>query len=113
MRAFPDDARRMAGQIGRVQRGAEPIDWKPFPGIGPHVREIRIRESGGAFRVIYQATLADAVVIISAFEKKSQETPKYEIEKARLRLRASFRRSQGHEDRTFQGRLGRTRARSC
>jgi phage-related protein len=79
----------MAGrQIGRMQRGAEPIDWKSFPGIGPNVREIRIRESGGAFRVSYQATLADAVVIISAFEKKSQKTPKLEIEKARSRLRA-------------------------
>jgi phage-related protein len=52
------------------------------------VREIRIRESGGAFRVIYHATLADMVVVISAFEKKSQKTPKLEIEKARSRLRA-------------------------
>ncbi len=89
VREFPEDARRMAGrQIGRVQRGAEPIDWKPLPGVGPNVREIRIRESGGAFRVIYQATLADMVVVISAFEKKSQKTPKHEIEKARSRLRA-------------------------
>ena len=48
----------MAGrQIRRVQQGEEPIDWKPFPSIGPNVREIRIRESGGAYRVIYQATL--------------------------------------------------------
>src|SRR5687767_15902099 len=88
IRAFPEDARRMAGrQIGRVQWGDEPIDWKPFPSIGPNVREIRIREMGGAFRVIYQATLADVVGVISAFEKKSQETPKHEIEKARSKLR--------------------------
>lgn len=88
-RAFPEGARRMAGrQIGRVQQGEEPIDWKPFPSIGPNVREIRIRESGGAYRVIYQATLADIVLVISAFEKKSQKTPKHEVEKARTRLRA-------------------------
>ena len=88
IRAFPEDARRMAGrQIGRVQRGGEPSDWKPFPEIGPNVREIRIRDSGGAFRVIYQATLADVVVVISAFEKKTRKTPKHEIEKARMRLR--------------------------
>jgi phage-related protein len=93
IREFPEDARRMAGrQIARVQRGAEPIDWKPFPSVGPNVREIRIRESGEAFRVIYQATLADMVVVISAFEKKSQKTPKHEVEKARSRLRAFLRK---------------------
>lgn len=89
IREFPEDARRVAGrQIRRVQEGDEPIDWKPFPSVGPNVAEIRIRESGGAFRVIYQATLLDVVVVISAFEKKSQKTPKHEIEKARARLRA-------------------------
>ena len=89
IRAFPEGARRMAGrQIRRVQQGEEPIDWKPFPSIGPNVREIRIRESGGAYRVIYQATLADIVLVISAFEKKSQKTPKHEVEKARRRLKA-------------------------
>ena len=83
----------MAGrQIGRVQKGDEPIDWKPFPSIGPNAREIRIRESGGAYRVIYQATLGEIVLVISAFEKKSQKTPKHEIEKARKRLRAFMQR---------------------
>ncbi len=87
IRAFPEGARRMAGrQIRRVQQGEEPIDWKPFS--RPNVREIRIRESGGAYRVIYQATLADIVLVISAFEKKSQKTPKHEVEKARRRLKA-------------------------
>lgn len=43
-------------------------------------------------RVIYQATLADIAVIISAFEKKSQKTPKHEVEKARSRLRAFLRK---------------------
>ena len=89
IRGFPEDARKTAGhQIRRVQRGDDPADWKPISSIGPNVREIRIREAGGAFRVIYQATLAEIVVIISAFEKKSQKTPKHEIETARSRLRA-------------------------
>jgi phage-related protein len=93
VREFPEKARRMAGrQIRRVQQGDEPIDWKPFSSIGPNVREIRIRESGGAFRVIYQATLADVVLVISAFEKKTQRTSRHEIEKARTRLRAYMQR---------------------
>jgi len=53
MRAFPDGARRAAGfQLDRLQRGLEALDWKPMPSIGAGVQEIRVREEGGAFRVI-------------------------------------------------------------
>jgi len=90
---FPDDARQTAGyQIGRLQQGKDPDDWKPIATIAPNVREIRIRESSGAFRVIYQATLPEAVVILSAFQKKTQKTPQREIEKARARLSAHLKR---------------------
>jgi hypothetical protein len=55
--AFPADARREAGyQLESVQRGVEPQDWKPMSSVGPGVREIRIREPSGAFRVMYLAT---------------------------------------------------------
>lgn len=84
---FPDDARRSAGyQIRRVQQGKEPDDWKSLPIVGANVREIRIRESSGAFRVIYQATLPEAVLVLNAFQKKTQKTPRHEIDKARVRL---------------------------
>jgi phage-related protein len=39
------------------------------------VREIRIREPRGAFRVIYQAVLEDVVLVLNAFQKKTQKTP--------------------------------------
>ena len=33
--AFPDDPRRYAGfQLGKVQVGLEPDDWKPFDDVG-------------------------------------------------------------------------------
>jgi phage-related protein len=97
IREFPDGARREAGfQIRRVELGLEPNDCKPFSSIGPGVREIRIRERGGAFRVIYQATLPDAVLVLSAFQKKAQNTPQYEIEKARDRLKA-YLKERGRE----------------
>lgn len=61
VRAFPAGARREAGfQIDRVQRGLDPDNWKPMQTIGPGVREIRIRDAAGAFRVIYIATFAQA-----------------------------------------------------
>lgn len=34
--AFPKQARREAGfQLGRVQAGLDPNDWKPFDEVGP------------------------------------------------------------------------------
>jgi len=51
VREFPQEARQEAGvQLGLVQAGAEPSDWKPMPAVGLGVNEIRVRV-GGAFRV--------------------------------------------------------------
>ncbi len=88
LRAFPAEARRAAGyQLDRVQRGLEPDDWKPMASIGPGVREIRVREDSGAFRVIYVATFGDAVYVLHAFQKKTQQTAKRDIDLASARLR--------------------------
>lgn len=77
LRAFPDDARSEAGfQLSEVQRGKDPADWKPMTSIGPGVREIRIRERSGAFRVIYLATLPDSVLVLHVFQKKTERTTK-------------------------------------
>lgn len=86
IRSFPNGARREAGfQADRLQRGLEPDRWKPMKTIGPGVREIRVKDSTGAFRVIYIATLPDAVYVLHAFQKKTQATPKRDLELARKR----------------------------
>jgi phage-related protein len=90
IRAFPGLASNKIGrQIRRVQRGLDPIDWKPMPSIGKGVREIRVRDAGGAFRAIYVVEGGDgALVVLHAFEKKTQKTPKPDVELARKRLQA-------------------------
>ena len=88
LRDFPVGARREAGhQPDRLQRGKDPDDWKPMVGIGPGVREIRVRDGMGAFRVIYLATLPEAIYVLHAFTKKTQQTPQRDIELAAARLR--------------------------
>jgi phage-related protein len=88
LRDFPSTARRAAGyQLDRIQRGLAPDDWKPMPAIGPGVRELRIRDRSGAFRVIYLAALADRIVVLHAFQKKAQRTAKQDIDLAAKRLR--------------------------
>jgi len=89
LRQFPLDARREAGyQIDRVQNGLEPSDWKPMNSVGQGVKEIRIRDADGAFRVIYLAKLADAVHVLHCFQKKSEKTTEADIELARKRFGA-------------------------
>ncbi len=59
LRAFPSSARRDAGyELDKVQNGRDPGDWKPMNTVGAGVREIRIRDARGAFRVLYVAKFA-------------------------------------------------------
>jgi predicted XRE-type DNA-binding protein len=54
------------------------------------VREIRVGDDSGAYRVIYLATLADAVHVYHVFQKKTQKTPKRELEIARNRIPGTY-----------------------
>jgi phage-related protein len=88
LRAFPLAARREAGhQIDQVQHGLEPDDWKPMNTVGQGVREIRIRDAAGAFRVIYVAKFADAVYVLHCFQKKTEKTSKTDLDLAGKRYR--------------------------
>ena len=87
LRGFPADARQVAGfQLWRVQRGLEPNDWKPMPVVGLGVREIRVR-TDLEHRVIYLAKFNEAIYVLHAFQKRSQRTPKPDLDLARQRLR--------------------------
>ena len=86
--AFPNDARREAGyQLFQVQIGEIPSDWKPMSSVGSGVREIRIRQASGAYRIIYLTTIGDVVHVLHAFQKKTQATTKRDIDLAKARLR--------------------------
>ena len=88
LRDFPLSARREAGyQLDLVQHGGGPDDWKPMNTIGPGVREIRIRDEAGIFRVIYVAKFADAVYVLHCFQKKTQKTSKADLDLAGKRYR--------------------------
>lgn len=87
IRAFPSSVRQDTGfQIDKVQRGANPDDWKPMTTFGKGVKEIRIKEAGGHYRVIYLANLEEAIFVLHAFQKKTQRTRKSDIDLARERL---------------------------
>ena len=88
LREFPKPVRHDAGyQIDKVQRGEQPDDFRPMPAIGKGVEEIRLTDTTGAYRVIYLARRAEAVYILHAFQKKTQATPKKDLEIASKRFR--------------------------
>ncbi|WP_374761350.1 type II toxin-antitoxin system RelE/ParE family toxin [Pseudomonas sp. sp1636] len=55
--------------------------------IGVGVREIRIREASGAFRVIYVAKFEDAIFVLHCFQKKTQKTRREDVALAAQRLK--------------------------
>ena len=89
IRAFPDLAKsRIGRELRRVGLGMQPVDFKPMPSIGRGVEELRVRdENGNAYRVIYVARFEDSVFVLHAFVKKTQATPKRDLDLAKARLR--------------------------
>lgn len=88
LRDFPEAARKEAGvQLHKVQQGLEPSDWKPMASVGQGMREIRIRDEAGAFRVLYITRIEDAVFVLHAFQKKTQQTARRDLDLAAARLR--------------------------
>ena len=87
VREFPEDARKQTGyQLYRVQSGLEPNDWKPMAIVGAGVREIRVHTKA-EFRLVYVATFEEAVYVLHAFQKKTRQTSKHDLELARLRFK--------------------------
>ena len=86
---FPSEARKQAGfQLGRLQAGLEPADWKPFDVAGAGAKEIRLTEAGGIFRVMHVAKFEEAIYILHRFQKKTQKTAARDIAIAGARFRA-------------------------
>lgn len=87
LRDFSPEARRAVGfELRAVQRGLQPSDWKPMKVVGSGACEIRIHVEG-EWRVIYVAKFRDAVYVLHAFRKKTQQTRQQDIEIARARYR--------------------------
>jgi phage-related protein len=86
VRAFPDDARREAGyQLGRVQQGLMPTDWRPMATVGLGANEIRVH-TRLEHRVFYVAKFEEALYVLHAFEERTRQTPQGEIALAKKRL---------------------------
>ena len=82
---FSEEARKKLGfQLRAIQKGEEPSDFKSMPTIGKGTKEIRIW-TGDAYRIFYVARFAEAIYVLHAFQKKTQQTSQKDIELGKQR----------------------------
>jgi len=92
LREFPETVQDSLGfDLYRVQCGFDPKDWKPMPSVGPGVKEIRVRDEAGIFRMAYLDTRAEGVYVLHCFQKKTQKTSRLDLELAQKRFSAIAR----------------------
>lgn len=85
---MPDSVRHDIGlELMRVQFGGAPSNFKPMPTVGIGAYEIRVRDESGVYRAIYVAKFETAIYVLHAFQKKSQQTAKMDIELAKARYK--------------------------
>lgn len=74
-------------QLMRVQVGLMPTDFDSMGEVGPGTIEIRVRDGDGIARLMYVAKFGDAIHVLHVFTKKTQKTPKRDIDRAKERYK--------------------------
>ena len=57
-----------------------------MPCVGKGVEEIRMWDESGTWRVVYTARLTGVVIVLHAFQKKTQTTSKRDVDLAKERF---------------------------
>ena len=87
--AFPKEIRREAGfELGKIQSGLDPADWKPFDTVGAGTKEVRLRDASGIYRIMYVSKFEEAIYVLHCFQKKTQRTARQDQLIAEMRYRA-------------------------
>jgi phage-related protein len=85
---FTAEGRMEAGtRLRQIQEGESPgmPISRPMPSIGPGVHELRIRDAGHNWRIIYRID-DDRIVVVDVFAKTTRTTPRPIIEACQARL---------------------------
>jgi phage-related protein len=85
---FSLEGRVEAGTLLRRLQEGESLGMphsRPMPSIGPNCHELRVRDKGHNWRIIYRID-GDAIVIVEVFSKKTQQTPPSVITGCKQRL---------------------------
>lgn len=90
VRSLTDETKKEIGTLLLMLQMGEKLgepQSKPMKSIHAKAHELRIKDKKGAYRVIYVLQVNDQILIPHAFTKKTQKTPKKEIELSVKRLK--------------------------
>jgi phage-related protein len=76
---------RLLSLLSSGARLSMPVS-RPMPSVASGVHELRVKSTTSEFRVFYFLNREGSVLIFHFFQKKSQKTPKIEIETGKRRL---------------------------
>lgn len=87
--ALPDDMRARLGRFMKViqETGLQALPRDSVKHLEGKLWELRVPGGDGISRVIYLTASGRRIVILRAFVKKTQKTPRREIEIAQLRAK--------------------------
>ena len=97
---WPVEMRKEGGfQLGRIQQGLEPNNYRPMPTIGAGVKEIKLQDDDKSqYRLIYIAKFEEAIYVFHVITKKTTEaTTTHDIDLAKKRLSEIIRHRQASE----------------
>jgi len=60
---------------------------RPMSNVAQGAHELRVKSAAGQYRVFYFVKYLDAILVFHGFKKKTETTPRVEIETGRNRLR--------------------------
>ena len=86
LRSLPRESRKVIGEDIKTVQFGWPLGMPLVRKLDKDLWEVRSRTDAGIVRVFF-TVVKDAMVLLHGFAKKSQKTPKHELDLARRRLR--------------------------
>jgi phage-related protein len=86
---FTPAARMETGRLLRLLQVGESLGMphgRPMPSIGPRCHELRVRDEGSHWRIVYRIDPRE-ILIVDVFAKTTRATPKAIIDACKKRLR--------------------------
>ena len=90
IRAFPREVRDRLGKALYLLQVGEKLVMplsRSMPSVAAGISELRLHGQDGQFRTFYFSGSPKGILLIHAFVKKTQQTPRSEIQLARKRLK--------------------------
>jgi phage-related protein len=100
--SWPGEIKQTLGfELRKVQKGENPSNCRPLPGVGKGVCELREQDAALWYRVAYLPRQGNVVYVLRCFTKKSLEIPKKDkknIEQQHKAARQKIREERKYED---------------